>query len=505
MSATPIRDPYAHATRWMFLFVVVFSFFTYAYNWANPAALFWDENYHIASAQKYLNGVYFMEPHPPLGKLLIALGEKIVNANPLDNQFIGTDYAQNPPAGFSFVGYRMFPVLLGWLTAPLLFGIFLLLTRRTLWALGFSMLYALDNALIVHMRSAMLDSTMVFFAMLTVYAYLRLRDAWDDGKAFRLWSMFFGIAFACLMATKVFGLILILLIPALLIEKRKRLPECWSFLWKAGASFLIIYCSVWYVHFAIGSTVVPALPDQGYYQASAAYKDILRTGRNRSLLSFPIMLRDNIKFVSHYQEGVPRLDLCKKDENGSPWFFWPLGARTINYRWATPDGQNYQYLTLVANPVAWGIALVGLMCAALLLLSRLLLPVSTKLKHPATLITFSVIYLCYMIAVSRIDRVLYLYHYFIPLILSFLIAALVFDEIDIVGRWKFTEERKNSAVLAGIAALFIGFQFFHPFSYYELLSDASFAKRNLMRIWDLKCVRCQTNSMLVVPVDPGMK
>jgi dolichyl-phosphate-mannose--protein O-mannosyl transferase len=47
--------------------------FVFVPGYHQPAALFWDENYHIPSAQKYLDGVMYMEPHPPLGKLLIAL------------------------------------------------------------------------------------------------------------------------------------------------------------------------------------------------------------------------------------------------------------------------------------------------------------------------------------------------------------------------------------------------------------------------------------------------
>ena len=85
--------------------VLLLSYFTYVHNYASPAALFWDENYHIASAQKYLNGVFFMEPHPPLGKLLIAWGEKLLNENPVDNQFIATDYGKTLPNGFSFYGF----------------------------------------------------------------------------------------------------------------------------------------------------------------------------------------------------------------------------------------------------------------------------------------------------------------------------------------------------------------------------------------------------------------
>ena len=114
---------------WIFLCaVILLSFFTYFLNYWKPQQSFWDEGYHIASAQKYLNGVYFMEQHPPLGKLLIAAGEKLFypkgQKNGYDSKYIGTDEGKNFPSDFSFAGYRFFPALLAWLGAVLIYLIF---------------------------------------------------------------------------------------------------------------------------------------------------------------------------------------------------------------------------------------------------------------------------------------------------------------------------------------------------------------------------------------------
>src|SRR3990167_2279693 len=116
-----------------FVLILALSYFTYFHNYWNPSDVFCDENYHVASAEKYLNGVFFMEQHPPLGKLLIAAGEKILNVSTNDTQFLDTNYATgNFEDGFSIVGYRFLPALLSWLTAPVLFFIFLLITRSPL-------------------------------------------------------------------------------------------------------------------------------------------------------------------------------------------------------------------------------------------------------------------------------------------------------------------------------------------------------------------------------------
>src|SRR3989339_2026526 len=77
--------------------VLAFSYFSYFKNYDYPPAVFWDENYHIASAQKYLTGVMFMETHPPLGKFFVALGEYLIHPNsniaPMELfKFTQTDY-----------------------------------------------------------------------------------------------------------------------------------------------------------------------------------------------------------------------------------------------------------------------------------------------------------------------------------------------------------------------------------------------------------------------------
>lgn len=81
--------------------VLLLSFSIYFPFYGHPQAMFWDENYHVASAQKHIDGVMYMEPHPPLGKMLMAVGEVLfgdnsaVNKNALNT----TDYltGENAP------------------------------------------------------------------------------------------------------------------------------------------------------------------------------------------------------------------------------------------------------------------------------------------------------------------------------------------------------------------------------------------------------------------------
>lgn len=482
------------------LFVLVTSFFTYFYRYNAPKAVYWDEPYHIAAAQKYLSGVYFMEQHPPLGKELLALGEYLVDANPKDDQFVKQDYAQGFDQSFSFAGYRLFPSLLAWLTAPILFLIFFYFTKNPAIAALLSFVYIFDNAQIMHNRGAMVDSPLTFFGMLQILAFLHVQDRSNKNiRTFVLWSLLFGVTFGLAVCTKAVGLIFILLVPAALLRLYPDWRKIVVFALTSFFGFLMAFVMVWHTHFALGDTVLPELNSGGYYQASTEYKAILEQKKNGSILAFPVMMRDSLKYITFYNKGVPRLDLCKPDENGSPAYFWPFGGRSINYRWEKTSENTYRYLYLQSNPVGWMCGFLGVVLAAFFLLSRILLPSREKLKHGFHLLLFFGLYCSYMAAISQLDRVMYLYHYFLPLLFSYILFGLVVDTVSQVGTYQLTENRK--VVLLTILGLliFAAFQFYRPLTYYEPITDAAFKRRALLPLWELTCVQCEKKSSLVVP------
>lgn len=478
------------------ILVLVISYFTYFHNYAYPPAGYWDESYHIASAQKYLNGIFFMEPHPPLGKMLLALGEKIFHANPTNNDFIGTDFAKDLPAGFSFAGYRFFPVLLSWLAAPLLFWVFLLLTENHFFALLLSSFYLFDNALIVHLRGAMLEGILLFFLLLTILFCL-LSVKWRDRpKQLFIGAACFGVALGLLVTTKVTGYIALLLLPIVPVKLWPDWKQALRYLGISFASFAIVFVTVWQLHFVIATKISPPLSHEGYYDASPAYQQILKEGRNSSLLSFPVMLRDSFNFTRIYNSYVPKLDLCHKDEGGSPSFLWPLGARAINYRWETPDGNTYRYLYLQINPIIWAFGLLGLICSGSLLLGSMFLGV--PLQNSLVMGIFMAMYLGYMFVMTQIGRVMYLYHYFPPLIFSFLLFGLSLVEIKKLFKWDVGDTPKTIFMSIAVVFIFLSYSFYSPLTYYKPIDDFEFQKRMIFPLWQLRCVKCEPQPILVL-------
>jgi dolichyl-phosphate-mannose--protein O-mannosyl transferase len=501
-SASPLMG----ANGWMYLiFIVATSFFTYCYRYDYPPNVFWDEPYHIASAQKYLNGTFFMEQHPPLGKMLIALGEKITNSNTPENnaKFIDTDYARGFPQGFSFVGYRLFPALLAWLTTPLLFGIFLVLTRSSAISSLLSFLYIFDNALIVHSRGAMTDSPLLFFAAAMILAFLLLLGGRNEERMpqqwFLFWAAVFGAAFGFALTTKLVALVLIALFLPVLFRLYPNWKRVSLFLIVALGSFAVAFIGVWQTHFAIATKVNPVLNTGGYYYASEQYKQLLSEGKTASLLYFPIMIRDSLSYVTYYNKGVPRLDLCKPDENGSPFFFWPFGGRSINYRWEQTANGMTRYLYLQANPVIWFLSLLGVFLATALFFGSFIFPLKEKIRHRMVLGVFLLLYYGYMGGISMLDRVMYLYHYFLPLFFSFILFGLVVENINSFGKVKINENLKIVILTVLGVFIFAGFQFYRPLSYYEPISDAGVTSRAIFPLWELHCVKCEKKSLIAVP------
>lgn len=492
--------PPASAHKKSFVLVVAllglttaFSYATYFHNYTNPAALFWDENYHLTSAQKYLNGIFFMQSHPPLGKQLIALGEYLVDANPgSDDQFLDSDYTSSLPDGFSFAGYRLLPALLAWLTAPLIFLMFLLITRRPWIAFFLSFLYVFDNALIVHNRGAMLESPLLFFSALTIVAF-QLAIEWKRRPALLAIAAFlFGVGLGCAFGTKLVGLIFILLGPAGIWILRRKPKLAAVFVAASAVGFLATTFVIWQVHFSLGKIINPKLESGGYYRSNETTRGIIDEGQTHLLRNFPAQLYDHLRFAGPSNTGVPKLDLCKVGENGSPTIFWPFGARSINYRWNTPDGQSYQYLYLQVNPVAWWLGATGVLLGVCLLAGNIFLGTPKWNERMTFIAVFIALYAAYMIAMIRIEesRVMYLYHYFTPLLMSFALLGAAFMELQRIGSWKITEDRRLALSMILGSAIVLSFLFYSPLTYYRLIDDAAFKRRMIFPLWDLRCVNC---------------
>lgn len=504
-----IRGSILQYSAVVLLFSFLVRFFVYNY----PFNAFWDENYHVASAQKYVDGVMFMEPHPPLGKLLIALGEIMLKPNRgIDtSSFLATDYISNFPDCYSFIGVRFIPTLLSMLSVLVFFFILYRISSHLQYSFLFTSLFLFDNAMILHTRAAMLEGSQIFFMLTAVlyflvlfqknncirfYEYLLLGIFTGLAVSVKLNSGILVLLFALLLLKEYFS-VLINLIKKIFQNKEgffKFLLSSFSDLWKifyvmvlkaviSTAGIIIVFFIVYYIHFAIGEKVV----NGRFYRASEEYKEAIDKKEVSNPLHFFTMLKDNFDYIDNYEKGVPVWDPSKKDENGSPAFGWPFGYKSINYRWQELDG-NVIYFYFQGNPLIWWAGLLSIIVSVSLIIGRYIFNLKIKdWKIFNQIIIFSFLYICYMATVLQITRVMYLYHYLIPLIFSMILLFLLFLYI-----FKDLIEKKDrllmNIVFLIVIEIVITFLIFSPFTYGIPLSAWDFMKRNWLRVWDLKCI-----------------
>ena len=104
-------------------------------------------------------------------------------------------------------------------------------------------------------------------------------------------------------------------------------------------------------------------------------------------------------------------------------------GKTINYRW-NKNGDSVKYLYLQSNPAIWFLGLVGIVLSLVLIIGKIVFKNPIKNKRLFYLmISFSSLYVIYMAIMLKIERVMYLYHYFIPLLFSLILTFLVFNYI----------------------------------------------------------------------------
>lgn len=472
------------------LVVLLVSFFSFYINYEKPDKLFWDENYHIASSQKYIDGVFFLEHHPPLGKLLIALGENLTKANQhLDlSSFNTVDHLKNTPKGYSFKGVRLMPVLSLMLSAVVFYFIMFEISKSWILSICFSSLFLFDTAIITHSRAAHLEAFQFLFIFLAILIFCRALIRKDSSlQSWSLMGVFTGLAVAIKLNS---AILLILFLTRYLYELFSRtkpsISKELSLIAKAACSLLIsalILIGSYYVHFRLARTPL----EKRFYASEQALRQSILSD-DTSLKSFAIFMKEQIRYVKRFSDGVPRLKPDGPNENGSHPVFWPLGKKSISYRWdKTKDGKVIHH-RLQANPIGWAISFIALILSCSLIIAHRVFKFEVKEDQETSyriIESISFMWLSYMIVMLNIGRVMYLYHYLIPLCFGFILALQIFQFI--FYNFERDDLRKRFLIFSGITFLFVAqalcFWHFRHFAYQIPLSPQDFAERQWLSLW----------------------
>ena len=483
--------------------VAIVAFCVFVVNRGDPPYLFWDENYHVTSAERYVEGIAQFETHPPLGKMLVALGESMSGANKnVDKHILTLDKridGEALPKDFSFSGMRLMPSLFAALSALLFLGLIHELLGGWLVSLLFSGLYVFENAFVVHFRATHLDSFQMFFAVGAIWHFVHL---WKKPAELKWWeyallSIWCGLA----IMVKVNGVFLLAIFPILYFKDIKITDETTlgklikEFCLKAGSvvvALTLVFFVVFYVHALNGQKMPDANSASGRKDIpfmSPEYREFLEKRRTLTPYVVYSIVRDNFHFMQVDNKGVPKLDNYKPGENGSHPLHWLFHDRNINYRWDSANGKT-AYVQLVGNQLAWYCGTVAIILSLILVINCRIFAVEPRgnIQTYRIIEALTLLYLAFMALnlwmISQ--RVLYLYHYFMGLMISYVLLALMWKYLGEVHQWF---NRHRLKILAIAVALFtLSYWFFLPLTNHYPMTKEQCELRN---IWLSHIVDCQ--------------
>ncbi len=346
-----------------------------------PAEIVFDEVHFVGQARHYLHGEPFLDPHPPLAKLLIALGIWLFGDHPF--------------------AWRMSNAMLG--TA--LVGVTYLLGRRMLHSRLAAVLAAAfvlgDGMFLVNSRIAVLDIVYVTFAAcsyLMLFRFLETSDPLDRRRTLAWMGLFLGLclgsklyvpAITFLLVTGF--LIYILWEPATSWHSRRarygdpqRYPRVGGAILLTGAISAAVYIAIFIPHFLLGWW-------GGIADLFRYYSDVL--GYEASVAS-----------ATH--------------PYSSPWWSWPLMLRPVAYWQNFPPTGDVMTIWGGGNPALWWGGFTAIAIIAVQAFER------RSLWRPFLVIG----YLGYLCMWAPIGRTLFLYHYMGSIYLAYLALAAVLAE-----------------------------------------------------------------------------
>ncbi|MGH8027694.1 MAG: phospholipid carrier-dependent glycosyltransferase [Pseudoxanthomonas sp.] len=491
MSALPRTVPSRLRPLPAMLLVALLAMLNFVVGIGQPGKPVWDESYYLTSTQRYEQGIAQFASHPPLGLMLIATGDALLRPNRgTAVRTLGWDKrvkGEELPAAFSLQGVRLASGVFAVVGAVAFFCLMLTLTQRTIAALAFSNLYVFENAFIVHFRAAHLDAFQLAFsvcALLCIAISVQRRQ--------RGWPWLeFAFGLFCGLATMVkLNAGVLMLLGAMLIAWRA--GKGWriapqrrllmtaardSAAMAAGCALAIV--AVFAAHVAAG----PNPPDtrspagmQDVRFVSGDYRAYLDGGRPLSPAVVLAAARGYADFMAADFAGMAR-----SDPNASPPLQWPLHRKTINYRWDS-DGVRTGYVQLSGNLFSWSLALLSPVAALCLLLLQWRRPLPGGWTPRRVLMAMLLLqYLAFMAVHAWLgtQRVMYLYHYFIGLLLAFCLIPLVLEES--ARRWRVLRAN-NTPLLASMTVLLLGsFVFYSPLTFHRPLTHAECERRNLFQ------------------------
>ncbi len=436
----------------------------------SPRAVVWDEVHYERFAGAYFTGNYYVDVHPPLGKLFFAGAAKLLGIS-------GDVLANVQPAPL----LRVLPALAGALIIPL---IYLLLReigsgRRT--ATFGALLLLADNAMLVESRLILPDIILLFFGMLTVLAYAYARTS--AGRTRLMWIAISAAAGGTALSIKWTGLSALALIGLVWViegvrDHRGKLRA----LVAEGALFVAIPAVIYFASFAVHFALLPHGRRLSDPIMSAETRAIMKSAGIAPLADTapPPSFAKSLIDLNKQMEAINAQWAYTEHPAASKWYTWPIAKHSIGY-WDEDedDAGTQRWVILFANPIVWW----GVMFASIGIVVALIRRAAALEPKRAVLAALGIGYLGNFVPFAFIHRPMFLYHYLFALVYSVLFTAVGLGALagwdgDDRKFWRFPNAMSRSVFSGVAAAATILFLYLIPISYgWSLSADALLHRR----------------------------
>ncbi|MEN8762480.1 MAG: phospholipid carrier-dependent glycosyltransferase [Thiogranum sp.] len=407
-----------------------------------PDSVVFDEIHFGSFASAYCcNHEYFFDPHPPHAKLLIAGVARLLGyRGGLAFEHIGQSYGD-----ISAVPLRLAPALAGTLLPLVIFLLLRQLGASPAAAFFGGLLLVFDNAFVTHTRIISLDSILLVATFGALALYLGAERA-QTARRCAILSFLSGCAIGMAVGTKFTGLAIAGLIGlCLLLQLRpgvgsRGIVQTLQRAGWLGAGAVLVYVVGWVLHFSLLTESGPG--------------DIW--GVPSGNLTTDIVEIHGKMFSAH-------VNLSEPHPYSSPWWSWPLMVRPI-YFWNSATSAAKIYA--IGNPLVWwGGTLLFLVVLVNLVLSRVTHPTvqpAPERERPRFWLPI-VGFVASYAPLADVPRVLFMYHYFTPLIFSLILVVLWLDYMG----WMLTNglRHQRASYYIVIAVLVSGFVSISPLTY----------------------------------------
>lgn len=446
--------------------LTVLSFATRWWQLYTPGVRVFDEVHFEEYVSRYVSGSYYMDVHPPLGKLLYALTAWLVRVP-----------GERLMAGVSTPELRVLPALLGALLVPTFWWLLRELgATRKVAALG-AVMVLLDPFTLVLSRLVLLDMLLLWFGIAAIAAFLAARRC--VGGARWRWMTGAALLAGAAVSTKWTGLATVGLMGTVWLIDAARTRSRGTARGLAAEGVLLVaaptavYLAAFAVHFAllpndgIGTTLMsPAFAATRV--GNAAFHPDARMGFAAELVDVHrAMMSANARLETVAQPGA------------SAWYTWPVATHRLRiWQEIVPRSGETRSIELLGNPVLWyGIVAAVALFAGALVSGRV---APGALRAPLTLLVTG--YVMNVAPFAFIARPMYLYHYTFGLLYSAALAAFGIGVMagwqdDDGPPWRFALWRGRALYAGLLGALLLSFAFFAPLAYGTPLSAGAVAAR----------------------------